>query len=390
METNEKLKNFLSATALVIDDEIVDENSTISRIISKLEQQGTLFVKHRELLESIDSISNIAFIVLDWDLMKKEQIADMPEGVSLGATLLEDQKSKIRDFIKDVIGKYFIPIFIFTQENIESIKEYLECEAIVKEAIGKNRVYLSSKGALQDDQVIVSLNDWLNNSMTVYTYKIMEEAIETAKHKFFNEMYTCDVNWPCHVYQILKKDEPADINSDFQEFLMTSFTSTINPIVFNPSGFERTVSLDPAEVIKIFGKIKFLSYEGQANIGLHSGDIYVNCDGEKNEYLINVSASCDMRYKRCYFVMGKDTSSPKKYDIVCTYTVKRILEKKGIEFHLDNALLLDITDANKITLECEEGTKDYKRIGRLLNPYISGLQNKYSNYITRVGELREP
>ena len=73
MEMNEKLKNFLSATALVIDDEIVDENSTISRIISKLEQQGTLFVKHRELLESIDSISNIAFIVLDWDLMKKEE-----------------------------------------------------------------------------------------------------------------------------------------------------------------------------------------------------------------------------------------------------------------------------------------------------------------------------
>ena len=105
MEMNEKLKNFLSATALVIDDEIVDENSTISRIISKLEQQGTLFVKHRELLESIDSISNIAFIVLDWDLMKKEEIADMPEGVSLGATLLEDQKSKIRDFIKDIIGK---------------------------------------------------------------------------------------------------------------------------------------------------------------------------------------------------------------------------------------------------------------------------------------------
>ena len=389
MEMNEKLKNFLSSTALVIDDEIVDEKSTISGIVSRLEQQGTLFIKHRELLESIDSISNIAFIVLDWDLMKEKKDA-MPEGVTLGATLLEDQKSKIRDFIKNVIERYFIPIFIFTQENIGSIREYLENEDNIKEAISKNRVYICSKSDLQDEKVIVSLNAWLNNSMTVYTYKIMEEAIETAKHRYFNEMFTCDLNWPCLVYQTLKADNPVDINSDFQEFLMTSFTSTIDPIVFNSSGFDRTVRLESAEVIKIFGKIKFLSYEGQANVGLHSGDIYANSDGEKNEYLINVSAACDMRNKRCYLVMGEETSNPKKHDIVCTYTVKRILDKKGIEFHLDNALLLDITDANKITLECDGGAKDYKRIGRLLNPYISGLQNKYSNYITRVGALREP
>ena len=140
---NEKLKNFLSSTALVIDDEIVDEKSTISGIISQLEQQGTLFIKHRKLLESIDSIYNIAFIVLDWDLMKDEKDA-IPEGVTLGAALIEDQKSKIRDFIKSIIERYFIPIFIFTQENIESIKEYLESEGIIKEAVSKNRVYICS------------------------------------------------------------------------------------------------------------------------------------------------------------------------------------------------------------------------------------------------------
>lgn len=390
MEMNEKLKNFLSATALVIDDEIVDKDSTISGIVSKLEQQGTLFIKQRELLESIDSISNIAFIVLDWDLIKKEEKDDLPEGVSLGATLLENQKSKIRDFIKDVIGKYFIPIFIFTQENIGSIKEYLENEAVIKEAISKNRVYVCSKSDLQDEQVIVSLNEWLNNSMTVYTYKIMEEAIESAKHRYFNEMFACDLNWPCLVYQTLKADNPVDINSDFQEFLMTSFTSTIEPISFNSSGFEKTVTLESSEIVKIFGKIKYLSYDNQTNVGLHSGDIYINADGEKTEYMINVSAACDMRNKRCYFVFGEEVSSPRKHDIVYTYTVKRILDKQGIEFHLNDAQLIDIAEANQITITRQSATKVYNRIGRLLNPYISGLQNKYSDYITRVGALREP
>ena len=390
MDVNDKLQNYLSATALVIDDEIVDETSTISGIIAELERQGTLFIKRRELLESIDSISNLAFIILDWDLSKREEKEQLPECVSLGAALLENQKSKIRDFIQNVIDRYFVPIFIFTQENIESIQSYLAEQEPIKEAIDKNRVYICSKNSLKNEQVIVSLNDWLNNSMTVYTYKIIEEAIENAKHRYFNEMFVCDLNWPCLVYQTLNADNPVDINSDFQEFLLTSFTSTINPIRFNSAGFEKAVNLEPAEVIKIFGKIKFLSYEGQAEVGLHSGDIYANSDGEKNEYLINVSAACDMRNKRCYFVTGEEMSHPRKHDIVYTYTVKRILDNQGIEFHLNDAQLLDITDVNEIILDYNGEVKQYKRIGRLLNPYISALQNKYSDYITRVGALKEP
>lgn len=389
MEMNEKLKNFLSATALVIDDEIVDENSTISRIISKLEQQGTLFVKHRELLESIDSISNIAFIVLDWDLMKKEEIADIPEGVSLGATLLEDQKNKIRDFIKEVIEKYFIPIFIFTQENIGSIKEYLESEAIIKEAISKNRVYLCSKSDLQNEQVIVSLNDWLNNSMTVYTYKIMEEAIETAKHRFFNEMYTCDVNWPCHVYQTLKKDEPADINSDFQEFLMTSYTSTIEPIEFNHDGFDKSVELNEIEMLKIYSKIKFFAYRDDWKIGPHTGDLYQADNGDGNEFYINVSASCDMRGSAYYFIRGKVIEESE--DKVCLYIVHKIMDRQAICFDFRNVKLLKPQqNCNMLCLGDRKNPKNYKRVGRLLSPYIDALQDKFSHYIVRTGVLREP
>lgn len=388
MEMNEKLKNFLSSTALVIDDEIVDEKSTISGIVSKLEEQGTLFIKRKKLLESIDSISNIAFIVLDWDLMKEEKEA-IPEGVTLGATLIEDQKNKIRDFIKSVIERYFIPIFIFTQENIKSIMAYLESEAVIKEAISKNRIYISSKSNLQDEQVMSSLNEWLNNSVTVYTYKIMEEAIETAKHRFFNEMYKCDINWPCHVYQTLKRDDPADINSDFQEFLMTSYTSTIEPIEFNHAGFDRAVDLDEAEMLKIYSKIKFFAYREDWKIGPHTGDLYRSNNGTGNEFYINVSASCDMRGACYYFIRGKVVEDPE--DKVCLYIVQKIMDRKAICFDFRNVKLMKPQqNYNLLCLGDKRNPQNYKRVGRLLSPYIDALQDKFSHYIVRTGVLRDP
>ena len=390
MPTNEKLQSFLSSTALVIDDEIIDESSTISKIVLELESQGTLFVKKRELTDSVESFSNISFVILDWDLTKKEEKDSLPPGVSLGAALLTSKKEEIINFIKNVIKNYFIPVFVFSREAVEDIKKCLVADEQLKLAIEKSKIFICNKNSLQNGQVIDSLNDWLNNSMAVYTFKIMDGSIEKAKHRFFNDMFECDPNWPCHVYQILKKDNPADINSDFQEFLMTSYVSTIEPIAFNAAGFDKQVTLDGEQLNKIFSKIKFLSYALDSNIGLHSGDIYFNDEEEKTEYIINVSAACDMRNKRAYFVFGEETSSPKTHDIVCTHTIKRILGKKGIEFHLNDAELLNIGEnVNEINIQRKGKVKIYKRVGRLLNPYIIALQNKFSSYITRVGVFRE-
>ncbi len=389
MEENKKLKNFLSATALVIDDEIVDEKSTISQIISDMEKYGTLFIKRRDLLDSIDSISNIAFIVLDWDLTKQEDKMELPEGVSLGATLQQDNKNKLRTFIKEVISRYFIPIFLFTREDIGLIRAYLEEQDLIKEAINKNRIFLRNKSSLQKENVIISLNDWLNNSVTVYTYKIMEEAIDEAKHRFFNEMYACDLNWPCHVYQTLKQDNPADINSDFQDFLITAYTSTIDPLVFEAEGFNKEIDLTEEEILKIYSKIKFLSYKDNCNIGPHPGDIYKLEDGDETEFFVNISASCDMRNDKHYFVKGKVSENPQEK--ICLYIVKKFMNRQAVCFDFRKTIITKTSsDNNTLTEGNGKDAKKYKRIGRLLSPYINALQEKYSYYITRTGVLREP
>lgn len=388
MEVNDKLQSFLSTTALVIDDEIIDESSTISGIINKLEQHGTLFVKKRELVRSIESISNLSFIILDWDLTKEEEKLDLPVGVSLGSTLIDDNKNDIRNFIINVISNYFIPIFIFTRENIDSIKAYLETRHVIKDAISKNRIFFSNKDSLKDEYVISTLNDWINDSMTVYTYRIMDESIEKAKHRFFNDMYTCDSNWPCHVYQTLKADDSVDINSDFQEFLMTAYTSTIEPIKFENKGFDKIISLDDQEILKIYSKIKFLEYKEDWKVGPHPGDIYVIDNDQKNVFYINISASCDMRSGKYYFIKGRELEHTEEK--ICHYIVRKVMNRQAVCFDFRNVKILKVNKPDVISIGEKKDKTTYKRVGRLLSPYINALQEKFSNYITRTGVLREP
>jgi len=388
MPTNEKLQSFLSSTALVIDDEIIDENSTISKIVLELESQGTLFVKRRELTDAVESFSNISFIILDWDLTKKEEIESLPPGVSLGSTLLESKKEEIISFIKTVIKNYFIPVFIFSREDVEDIKKSLLADEQLKIAIEKSKIFICNKNLLQNGQVIDSLNDWLNNSMAVYTFRVMDESIEKAKHRFFNEMFECDPNWPCHVYQTLKKDNPADINSDFQEFLMTSYVNTIESIQFDSQGFDKEVSLGESEILKIYNKIKFFAYQQGWDIGPHSGDIYV-AENNNEEYYINISASCDMRGNQYYFVKGNTKNIEE--DKICTYVVYKLLDKSAICFDLRKVKIFNRpSNINVLTTGDKSNKKIFNRIGRLLPPYINALQEKYAHFVTRSGVLRDP
>lgn len=45
---------------------------------------------------------------------------------------------------------------------------------------------------------------------------------------------------------------------------------------------------------------------------------------------------------------------------------------------------------NIISIGDKSNRKNYKRVGRLLAPYINALQEKFSHYITRTGVLKEP
>lgn len=48
------------------------------------------------------------------------------------------------------------------------------------------------------------------------------------------------------------------------------------------------------------------------------------------------------------------------------------------------------SDINKLSVGEKKNKMNFKRIGRLLPPYINALQRKYAHFVTRPGEWRDP
>lgn len=132
-----------------------------------------------------------------------------------------------------------------------------------------------------------------------------------------------------------------------------------------------------------------MAYKEDWNIGPHPGDIYEIDNDDKTEFYINISASCDMRGSQYYFVRGKVVDDPEEK--TCLYIVKKVMSRQAVCFDFRNVKIIKPHQNNNvICIGDKSNRKTYKRVGRLLSPYINALQEKFSHYITRTGVLREP
>ena len=119
-------KFFLSKLIVVIDDELNLKDSSIETIIKDIENNGACVAKYEAIPDQIcwNSFSQASCIILDWDIKEKAQ-TNLPEGVQVGSTFIQNNKDKVVGFIKYIIARYFVPIFIFSQENTDEIKQQL-------------------------------------------------------------------------------------------------------------------------------------------------------------------------------------------------------------------------------------------------------------------------
>lgn len=73
------------------------------------------------------------------------------------------------------------------------------------------------------------------------------------------------------------------------------------------------------------------------------------------------------------------------------YKVPKLHNKDAICFDLRKVKIFrKPSDINKLSVGEKKNKMNFKRIGRLLPPYINALQRKYAHFVTRPGEWRDP
>jgi hypothetical protein len=402
--------SLLNGIALVIDDEINDKKSEISKMLSSLEKEGTFFIKTTNIPtdKARGNLSGISFIILDWDIKSEEQLM-LPEGVLLAETIRISKIDENNKFIREMLTKYFVPIFIFSQQEKESIHIALQSDPNIAPTIDQ-RVFIESKSELKGEKIKSYLEKWLKNNKTVLTLKMFEEQLNQSKNNFLVEMGELATDWVRVVYQTLSKDykekgKPLQtelLNAEFNGFLLNSMLSRFEYADYSTIKFTRLKrsAVTSNDVQKIYESIKFYAYNTPVNTKqAYEGDLYQR-EGSMlsselaNEFFVNINAPCDLRSDKILLVKGilvDKLDKPKIGETKPTYDLHIFMGKTAIQFKFRNVRHQNRpSDLSQITIGSGNSAMIYKRIGRITHPYITAIRNEYAHFISRQGVPRHP
>ena len=387
-----ELKSLMSGIAVVIDDKL--ENATtgedgnrdlIVEIVKQLEQEWNLPFYKTNKMPPKEAWPNLlqaaSFILLDWQLW--------PSGAS---QLEEAGINKNIQFLKKA-KDYFVPVFIFTNEATEDVKNKLPQAVYQEESPEKSFVFIQRKASLLPGGSLdlSVIENWIRQNASVYALKTWEQAFYDAKEELFSSMYERSPDWPKVFWQAYK-DDGVDPSSSLTHLINDSLRGRMRTNAFEGE----ILTASPAEAPKadLQALIRETSFRPQKTLPedeTRCGDLFKQ---PKGKFLLNLRPDCDCVPRDgtvdevdLYCVEGKIIRASElsgKYKE--GHFDERVWESIAFSIYNEKSMRFDF---RKLHVKQFSELKE-KRIGRLLHPYVTRIQQRYALYLQRQGLPRIP
>ena len=391
------LKDLMSGIAVVIDDKIGDPDAgenddvggddPITEIVSRFEQEWNLPFYRTDRMPPKDTWPNLlqsaSFILLDWKLWPNGASQLERAGIGENVQFLEQAKD------------YFIPVFIFTNESPEDVKNALPKEIYRSESPEKNFVFIQAKGDLLSSESLAldALERWMKGSASVYALKTWEQVFQAARRDLFGAMYARNPDWPRVFWSAYEKDG-ADPNSSLMYLINDSLRGRMHTTAFEADiladSHSETSQVPKADLRALIGETVFQRVEIEDQI--RCGDLFRQSRGR---FLVNIRPDCDCIPRN---VSGRD-----EVDLYCIQGKKMSESELGKEYRnghfserVDESVVFAAFESMSIrfkfnTLHVEKFSQlKEHRIGRLLHPYLTRIQQRYALFLQRQGLPRIP
>lgn len=445
------VKTLFSGIVAIIDDEVNKGTSSIYKIKESLIRNNISVIPFEEIPSKsiIPSLSSVSFVIIDWDFLSNirdsitSSLENNDERISMPDELPAQDHISAIEFIKSLLSSFFVPVFLFTSlADTDSIVEELS-QAGININENQARIFVKNKSAVSTENDLFSvLEEWVKNSPPAYTLKVINKLVCNAEKNLFMEMYNCSPNWVKIIWDTIK-DDSIENQQEFGEFLTKNLVNRIGEYIFEEEILDKDIAgTNDADLIKIIENERFISYDDQPQQA-YTGDLFKENGGK---YFLNIRAQCDLSrstnnsdengtYNPLLFglegkaIRSKDIVSN---DIRLTSEEQLVFENQNSfsldklhEICKDEKLLIDFNSnfrryrnkvfylngafvgrSDKIIICCINGEKilqfdmhlqhhnfaDIKdhRIGRILPPYITQIQQKSSAYLIREGTLPTP
>lgn len=382
-------ENLFKGIGMVVDDHVNSGNDAINGIVKYLENDNHLpLVKYEDLPDDIESIcfSGLSFLLLDWELNTLDV-----DGFPIPDATLKAQNARDNvDFIKNVVNKVVIPIFIFSNEDVNSIKNTLSQNNIIDDD-EKSPIFILSKSELFDNEkkciMFDKVNEWLKKTPSIYVTQKWKTAYLEAINGMALDMREASPFWPNLLWACYKRDG-VNPSEEISSLINQNTLSRIQPVEFDEGILSVEKTCDEHLLKNLLERQCFMRNEYLGDLS-STGDIYK----WHQEYFLNIRPSCD-----CVGRDGKNKIYLIKGDKVKDKEIQNGLfnEKYGNFNEQSNFVIVGpicgffIRFKFKDFLIEDYDRKKEKRIGRLLPPFITRVTQKYGLYIHRQGLPRLP
>jgi hypothetical protein len=386
--------------AVVIDDEVHIKESGVATICAQIHEAGGYVVALTELPASAADFTNFggaAFFVLDWNLLGADLGA--PEAGVRAPAGLKDQhvKDKI-DFLKKLRDSRLAPVFVFTHEDVDAVKAALhECpDLYVNDK--PSHIFVMSKQDVIDKGVLQVLNEWVLKVPSALALRLWEVEYEKAKNSLFADFYSKSIYWPAFLWQTFEEDGVPG-SDELGRLISRNLLSRMTPFEMDMATFvpelEKLKAEEPAEyrraLLSVLEGERFVRADRLHQNSVGPGDVFK----EGGKYYLNIRPDCDCAIRKgnedpvLYLLKGNKLRAAE---------VKEMLDPDHGLFKErdDQSIVFAMDDGANVAFRFKDlhqkawsEMKD-KRVGRLLPPFSTRIQQRYSAYLQRAGLPKIP
>jgi hypothetical protein len=394
-------ENLFHGIVVVIDDEIEDPRSQIREIQTQIEGAGCSVVGMKDIPEAakLENLRAASFFVVDWNLAA----VPLGEGVGAGAGPVPDRVKRenarrITKFLQELKKVRFAPVFIFTAQDIDEVKGMLNEHSDLYADATPSHIFVKTKTEVIGSGVFKVLDEPLQSAPSAYVLKVWEREYERAKNELFLDFYTNSPFWPLIFWKAFK-DDAVPPSVELGNLIGRNLLSRMTPFEFDLEPFMesglKSLEAEPEKyrdtIVKVLEGEVFLVKERLHDDSIAPGDMFK--DG--GHYWVNMRADCDCIAREgetqdsvSLYLLKGDKQSPGQISYDEAYGTMRERDTDTVVFplHGGKSVAFQFRELSVKTW----GDYKEKRIGRLLPPALTRLQQRYAAYSQRPGLTRIP
>jgi len=396
------INELFKGVAVVIDDEVNDTNTNIQKVLEQITSFHIPVLKYTDIPpeEDVSHFQSLSFVLLDWRLIKPEISAeDVAAGNTVPSGLEQENITRNIAFIKQLHETCYCPIFIFTNENRDAIADKLISENVYMSDRPCN-ILIEPKSSLQQNGTLKSaIENWINNNPSVYVLKEWEREYQKCKNRLFFDFQQMSPVWPQVMWKCFDEDG-GNKSLELGELISRNLHTRMKPFEFDENLLKGNDGIvERTELRKVLEGAKFLKNLHEEDIS--TGDVfyeeYQDAGSTRHRYWLNIRAQCDLLrddnpYLYCLPGCELIQKENGKIDNV-SFSQGEYVEKvyQAIVPFIDDGKIIEFKFGEFEMRQWNSlSTDQIRRIGRILPPYITKIQQRFALYLHRQGLPRIP